>query len=827
MAGSGGRNSERGKIPPEKVEPLVSTSTGELSTVCAQKNFRENHFWLTFAPICYNSCDMAKKLKRKKPDYDETVVSDDVRESIVAIALIAVGAILLLSFFGMAGAVGRVADGILANAVGLARIAVPLLFFAIGATVVIGDRRFLTWRNALALVIFLVAFDGLMNLVFAPGVTDVAVIAKYGGRVGLLVSAALVSAMGFVASLIVTAACFLVSVIVLLNTSLRTLLSPAITLVNVWRGRSEATDKEDAYEEEETFDERASREEEAAEADEEAEEELEETPAKKAREADEEAEEESAPYIPPAEQVMTSSQRRKIEIPFDLLDDRSSDAKAGDIDRNKDIIVKTFSQFNIPVEMSEVKVGPTVSQYALRPSQGVKLARIVALQNDLALALAAHPIRIEAPIPGKSLVGIEVPNQTIGRVCLRELLESKEFTHRKTSFVAPIGKDISGGAQLLGVDKAPHMLVAGATGSGKSVCLNTIIISLLYQNGPDDMKLIMVDPKRVELGVYAGIPHLLVPPITKADEAINALKWAVREMERRLDYLAKFGARDIDSYNAKAKERMPRIIVIIDELADLMGQNKRDVEAVIVRIAQMARAAGIHLVLATQRPSVDVITGTIKANIPTRLAFAVASQVDSKTILDISGAEKLLGRGDMLMSTPEMSKPRRLQGAYLSEKEIERVVDFLKGESAPDYNYQITEGASSGGVSMNPEDSDDLMEEAIRIIIESGKASTSFLQRRMKIGYSRAARIIDLMEQMGIIGGQDGAKPREILVTEWPPEGKRQPTQFNTRPPEVDEASENDEIVDEGANEEDEERFADDDEARDVDETEEDLQAKG
>ena len=316
------------------------------------------------------------------------------------------------------------------------------------------------------------------------------------------------------------------------------------------------------------------------------------------------------------------------------------------------------------------------------------------------------------------------------------------------------------------------MLVAGATGSGKSVCLNDIIISLLYQNGPDDLKFIMVDPKRVELSVYAGIPHLLIPPIVKADEAINALKWAVREMERRLDHLSKFGAKDIDSYNAKSKERMPRIVIVIDELADLMSQNKRDVEAVIVRIAQMARAAGIHLILATQRPSVDVITGTIKANIPTRLAFAVASQVDSKTILDVAGADKLLGRGDMLISTPELSKPKRAQGAYVAESEIERVVAFLKEESEPDYNYQITEsGTGAGGVSLDPADTDTLLDDAIEIAINAGKVSTSFLQRRMKIGYSRAARIVDLMEKLGIVGPADGAKPREVLVSEWPPGG--------------------------------------------------------
>lgn len=354
---------------------------------------------------------------------------------------------------------------------------------------------------------------------------------------------------------------------------------------------------------------------------------------------------------------------------------------------------------------------------------------------------------------------------------LRELIESKEFKNRKTEFTAPLGKDVGGACQVLGVDKAPHMLVAGATGSGKSVCLNTIIVSLLYQNGPDDLKLIMVDPKRVELGGYAGIPHLLVPPITKVEEAINALKWAVREMERRLDHLAKAGARDIDTYNKKNKERMPKIVLILDELADLMSQNKRDVEAVIVRIAQMARAAGIHLILATQRPSVDVITGTIKANIPTRVAFAVASQVDSKTILDASGAEKLLGRGDMLFTTPSISKPKRAQGAFISDKEIKRIVDFLKKEGEPDYNYQVTEDARTGGTAFNSEDADPLLEDAAQIVIDAGKASTSFLQRRLKIGYSRAARIMDMLEEAGVIGEQNGSKAREILVDSWPPAG--------------------------------------------------------
>lgn len=710
---------------------------------------------------------MAKKTKKPAVEIEEPLLGDDIRQSVMAIVLAALGAVLLLSFFGFAGNVGSWIDGNLATFLGIARIVVPVLFFMIAADVVFRDKQLMTLRGAASFSLLVISLNGMLNMVFAHGVTGGDALKNAGGVVGLLVSQLLVGAMGSFAAFIVALALLLVSCVLLFRVSVRTLLHVPMALFG---GRRQKAGDDDADDDDLPFDERKKLEEEEA-AETEGEDEPE---SDDVEEDDDEEPQKKAPkiFVGSQEHVMTSKARRTIEIPLELLELKSSDAKSGDLDRGTELIVKTLHQFGIDVEVEEVRVGPTVTQYALKPPAGIKLARIVALQNDLALALAAHPIRIEAPIPGKSLVGIEVPNQTIGRVCLRELLESKEFKHRKSSFSVPLGKDITGSTQMMMVERAPHMLVAGATGSGKSVCLNDIIISLLYQNGPDDLKFIMVDPKRVELSVYAGIPHLLIPPIVKADEAINALKWAVREMERRLDYLSKFGAKDIDSYNAKSKERMPRIVIVIDELADLMSQNKRDVEAVIVRIAQMARAAGIHLILATQRPSVDVITGTIKANIPTRLAFAVASQVDSKTILDIGGAEKLLGRGDMLMSTPELSKPKRAQGAYVAESEIERVVAFLKEESEPDYNYQITEGGTgAGGVMMDPADQDTLLDDAIEIAIDAGKVSTSFLQRRMKVGYSRAARIVDLMEKLGVVGPPDGAKPREVLVSEWPPAG--------------------------------------------------------
>lgn len=708
---------------------------------------------------------MAKKSKKSAVEVDEPMMGDDVRQSVMAIVLAALGAVLVLSFFGFAGNVGSWIDGNLASLLGIARVIVPVFFFLVAADVVLRDKRLITFRGVGSFLLLLISLNGMLNMLFAHGVTKGEALKNAGGVVGLIISQFLVGAMGSFAAFIVALALLSVSCVLLFNASLRSIFDVPMT---VFGGvRRKATQEEDAEEEDLPFDERKKLEEGRdvdleSDVEEDVDEEEDEVPEKKVPKI----------FTGNQEHVMTSKERRTIEIPLELLELKSSEAKSGDLERGTELIIKTLHQFGIDVEVEEVRVGPTVTQYALKPPAGIKLARIVALQNDLALALAAHPIRIEAPIPGKSLVGIEVPNQTIGRVCLRELLESKEFKHRKSSFSVPLGKDITGATQMMMVERAPHMLVAGATGSGKSVCLNDIVISLLYQNGPDDLKFIMVDPKRVELSVYAGIPHLLIPPIVKADEAINALKWAVREMERRLDHLSKFGAKDIDSYNAKSKERMPRIVIVIDELADLMSQSKRDVEAVIVRIAQMARAAGIHLILATQRPSVDVITGTIKANIPTRLAFAVASQVDSKTILDIGGAEKLLGRGDMLMSTPELSKPKRAQGAYVAESEIERVVAFLKEESEPDYNYQITEGGSSaGGVSMDPADQDTLLDDAIEIAIDAGKVSTSFLQRRMKVGYSRAARIVDLMEKLGVVGPPDGAKPREVLVSEWPPEG--------------------------------------------------------
>ena len=451
---------------------------------------------------------------------------------------------------------------------------------------------------------------------------------------------------------------------------------------------------------------------------------------------------------------------------FDLLEQGASDVDSGNIEVNIEIIRKTLADFGIEVEMGEVNVGPTVTQYTLRPATGVRLNQIAALQNDLALALSAHSIRMELPIPGKALVGIEVPNKSTAIVRLRDVLQTQEYVNHKSKLAFALGRDVAGHTMVADLAKMPHLLIAGATGTGKSVGINSLLISLLFRNTPQDVKFIVVDPKRVELNLYNGIPHLLTPVVIDHEKAVNALKWAVSEMERRYKLLSEVGKRNIIEYNEVNELKMHYIVIIVDELADLMAVAQADVEAAIVRLAQMARAVGIHLVLATQRPSVEIITGLIKANITSRIAFAVASQIDSRTILDGSGAEKLLGNGDLLFTSAEFNKPKRVQGAYIGEKEVKKVVDFFKNQAgAVIYNEEILEKPKKSiGVPgfEGDEDTDPLFEEAKEEVLRLGKASTTLLQRRLRIGYARAARIMDMLEQAQIIGPGEGAKPREV-----------------------------------------------------------------
>lgn len=455
---------------------------------------------------------------------------------------------------------------------------------------------------------------------------------------------------------------------------------------------------------------------------------------------------------------------------LDLLKDANTKADAGNVKENAGIIQQTLSSFGIDVAMGEVNVGPTVTQYTLKPPSGVRLNKITGLEHNMALSLAAPAIRVEAPIPGKSAVGVEIPNKTAATVRLKQILTAPELKKANDPLTIVLGQDVAGNPIAVDLAKMPHVLIAGATGAGKSVMINTLLTSLLYRNSPAQLKLILVDPKRVELNLYDGIPHLLAPVIVEPEKTISALKWAVAEMERRLKLFAEVGKRNILEYNGSVKEeQMPYIVIVIDEMADLMMLAGAEVEALVVRLAQLARAAGIHLVLATQRPSVNVITGLIKANVPARIAFRVASNVDSRTILDSAGAEKLLGRGDMLFANADSPKPRRIQGVYTDESETKPITDFLREQRAPQYNDEILAqpvkvGGGAAGGSFGDAD-DDLFDQAAETVIRSRTASASLLQRRLRVGYARAARLIDLLEERGIVGPADGARPRDVLVS--------------------------------------------------------------
>lgn len=476
--------------------------------------------------------------------------------------------------------------------------------------------------------------------------------------------------------------------------------------------------------------------------------------------------------------------------PLEILN-KSDNPHEGDItaelNNNGKMLVDILKSFNVQTRIIDISRGPAVTRYELQPASGVKISKITTLADDIALNLASSGVRIEAPIPGKAAVGVEIPNKVVSVVKMRELISSNKFTSAKSKLTVVLGRDISGEIMTADLAKMPHLLIAGSTGSGKSVCINSFIISILYNAKPDEVKLLMIDPKVVELGVYNGIPHLLVPVVTDPRKAAGALNWAVNEMLNRYKRFAENNVRDLDSYNdliernpcltdkeGEVLEKMPQIVIIIDELSDLMMAAPNEVEDYICRLAQMARAAGMHLVIATQRPSVDVITGIIKANIPSRIALAVSSQIDSRTILDMSGAEKLLGRGDMLFSPVGSPKPIRVQGCYVTDREIEKVIDFIKNSQESKYDSKIAAEIEKNAISDNSKGNDSggaegstdpMMNEAIKCVVEAGQASTSLLQRRLRVGYARAGRLVDEMEQMGIVGPHEGSKPRQVLIT--------------------------------------------------------------
>jgi len=700
--------------------------------------------------------------------------SPETKKGIFVICLFVVAALSVLGLLDLSGRFGQLTNYALSIILGNLKWLFPL-FLAVWIFCLLNEEKYpIRFINYFGVVLFLLGLAGLFHLPYDSWqALEVAKAGGGGGYLGALVALPLLRLMNFWGTMVVLVALLLIGILLALETSIYGILWPIklakfiAVKIKDWYYYYKLKKRERQLEEQdgEGYEEEAAGVEEAA-ADE-----------------NQEVEEEPLPgfvktevkmgFDKGEEEEMTASRVKKygpIEIPLSLLNSKVGKPTAGDIKNNQEIIRRTLANFGIEVEMGEVNVGPTFTQYTMRPTDGVRLSRLTVLNADLALALAAHPIRIEAPIPGKSLVGIEVPNVQVAKVNMLEMLNSKEYKGRSNNLYLALGQDVSGKPIFAPLEKMPHLLIAGATGSGKSVCVNSIIISLMYQNSPDELKFILVDPKRVELPVYNSIPYLLTPVITDVKKTIGALKWAITEMERRFELLAKFGNRNIASFNQTHGDKLPYIVIIIDELADLMATAPNDMEAGIVRLAQMARAVGIHLILATQRPSTEVITGLIKANIPARVSFSVASSIDSRTILDGTGAEKLVGRGDMLYLGPDMSKPKRLQGVFVSDKEISDIIKFIKSRGEAEYDEKLLSASAGSGVSGGfgsaafGDGDEPLVSEALEVIRESGKASASLLQRRLKLGYARAARILDILEEKGIIGPADGAKPREVFL---------------------------------------------------------------
>lgn len=679
---------------------------------------------------------MGRKRRYKKrsngalSNLDWSVNPETLRE-IVAVVLIALGILLMLSIFSAAGQLGEWLAFGLDWTFGIMSFFIPLAMLAVGVYLWKPDKYEMKASSVLGI---------LMCFIFIP-----ALFGASGGAIGMGILNLFKMLVGQIASYILIVSLSLASILLALNTSIRNLrdkFNPIDDKNVKVHGHEQARvsvfellkDKLGFSKHEITGP----------------------VPVKQLE-------------IGTNKVILSKNTDMQWELPsVELLELSNTKASPGNIAKNVEVIEKTLKDFGIDVGMGDVNIGPTVTQYTFKPKEGIKLINITARANDLALALAAHPIRVEAPIPGKSAVGIEVPNKATAIVTLREILEAKEFKAKKNNLALALGRDVAGIPYVVDLQKMPHLLIAGSTGSGKSICINGVICSLLFQNSPSQLRLLMVDPKRVEFTRYNDIPHLLTPVITDVGETVNMLRWAVSEMERRFKLFASTSKRDIESYNSDpgAQGKVPYIVIIIDELADLMSQSARDVEAAIVRLAQMARAVGIHLIVATQRPSVNVITGLIKANITSRIAFAVASQADSRTILDLSGADKLLGNGDMLYLGSDVGKPKRIQGVYIQDKEVLALTNFLRSKASVQYDESVThygEQKSMGGGAGGGED-DDMYNQAKETVINAGKASASLLQRRLRVGYARAARLLDLLEANGAIGPAEGARPREVLV---------------------------------------------------------------
>lgn len=691
---------------------------------------------------------MARRIK--VVDNMESGVRKETWQAIMAIVFFVLAFLSILASFNKAGFVGSYLYEILKKLLGIGYFLLPIALMMIGVSCLKGMQKKFEISKMAGTVLFFISGLGLIDLL----------VAREGGILGHYISWPLISLFDVYAAVALLIAFLAISILITFNIHF------TLESLMFWK-LFRKNETEEKYEYEET------EEEEYAGNDTETEDEgvakAVKDVEKKITTDDEQETENFTPF------VAARSLKPFVPPPLSLLEKDKGKPETGDIKANANIIKRTLQNFGINVEMDEISIGPSVTRYALKPAEGVKLSKIVALNNDLALALAAHPIRIEAPIPGKSLVGVEIPNTTKTTVGLATLLSSEEYQQSEKPLLVSLGKSIAGKSFFANLAKAPHMLIAGATGSGKSVTIHAIIASLLFRNSPEDLKFIMIDPKRVELTLYNKIPHLLTPVITEPKKAILALKWAAKEMSRRYDILEKNSMRDIDSYHKnreKESEGMPYIVIVLDELADIMQTYPRELESAIVRLAQMSRAVGIHLILSTQRPSVNVITGLIKANVPTRIALQVSSQIDSRTILDASGAEKLLGAGDMLYQGGEMSKPQRLQSAYITESEVKKVAKYLADAYKDEIMGEISLTTPETGkdsifeANLDEEDmgeEDDMYEQARETVIESGKASTSYLQRKLGVGYSRAARLMDMLEQKGVIGPANGSKPRDVF----------------------------------------------------------------
>ena len=710
---------------------------------------------------------MARKRNQDSNDFPsfkrpQLNLKHETRKGVLIVLFLVLAIVFVLSLVGLAGPFGSITNRVLKLAFGWVAYLVPLIFmfvaFALFRQKSEDDASSVSTHAYVGAVLITLTLTGFLHLLMLRSninrAFDLVKEGAGGGYLGVLTSYPLMHFMGFVASLVILLAGIIVSFLVTFNVSFSDLFggpadAPAPKPLN---GKLKINNAANAGFTKEIVGEPnrvALRE--KVEFTVNGLDDLDKGIAKKSK------------------AVLAADKNWKFP-PLDLLEESKTKVDSGNIEANVAIIQKTLNDFGIDVEMGEVNVGPTVTQYTFRPAVGVKLSQIAGLQNDLALSLAASSLRMELPIPGKALVGVEIPNKSAALVRVKDIIGNAALSENPSKVAFALGRDVAGHPMVADLAKMPHLLIAGATGTGKSVAINSILISFLYRATPSEVKFIVIDPKRVELNLYNDLPHLLTGVITDHQKAVNSLKWAVAEMDRRYKLLSEVHKRNIGEFNNSSLIKLPYIIVVVDELADLMSVAQNEVEATIVRLAQMARAVGIHLVLATQRPSVDVITGLIKANVTARMAFAVASQVDSRTILDMAGAEKLLGSGDMLYVTSDLPKPKRVQGAYVSEREIKKVVEFIKEQAGSIiYDEQITEkpqrGVSIPGFEGGNDDEDELLNEAMEIVKAAGKASASLLQRRLRVGYARAARLLDILEDKGIIGPGEGAKPREVYMS--------------------------------------------------------------